>query len=109
MSKTLTADHGLDIVDRLRRTTENEYFGGIDGVSSESDIAALQAHFEAGNPTDAFEVRVPIGPHTIPICGLCGNTGRIAPRELTIPNGTVFTPPEFFCLCPNGQRRKAHE
>jgi hypothetical protein len=45
----------------------------------------------------------------VPICGLCGNTGKIRhevpppPAYQGVPTGRIF---EAFCLCPNGRKDK---
>jgi len=59
-----------------------------------------------------FIVQVPM-PHLngmeVPICGLCGNTGRVDTVSFVkTPNG-ISCGIKAFCICPNGRAyKKAH-
>jgi hypothetical protein len=62
---------------------------------------------------DEFNVRVEVPHlpgHTIPLCGLCGNSGRI---RMTVPapacgyaSGFVAPVLDHYCICPNGREDK---
>ena len=41
------------------------------------------------------------------LCGLCGNTGLIDTRGIAISPAGVHAGGLHFCLCPNGQIRRA--
>lgn len=45
-----------------------------------------------------------IGKATVPICGLCGNTGRIsALNGVVTPSGDLVPTINLPCICPNGR------
>lgn len=41
------------------------------------------------------------------LCGLCGNTGQIDTRATAISPAGVRAGGLYFCICPNGQTRRA--
>lgn len=49
--------------------------------------------------------------HQIPMCGLCGNSGRIHLVTPIPPKGIIGDPPvlDAFCICPNGRAIKRRE
>lgn len=65
---------------------------------------------------DEFNVRVEVPHlprHTIPLCGLCGNHGKIRLTVPTPPCGYApgFVPPtlDHYCICPNGRADKRRD
>jgi hypothetical protein len=56
-----------------------------------------------------FLVQVPM-PHLggieVPICGLCGNTGRVNTVQLVKTPTGIPCGVKAFCICPNGRQLK---
>lgn len=56
------------------------------------------------------QVRAPhLNGHEIPLCGLCGNTGKIDTRSIVKSPTGIPCGIKAFCICPNGRAfKKAH-